>query len=120
MKKKIVVSLLIIIIIFNIVMMPNKTYFKTSYIGTQNQNIYIPLFSYFKDECCFTAATFYSMVPKIILDYKIDNYLNNFKYIDNKSIKSNQIYGYYKNNKYLFQSYEVIDHILYREIVIVY
>ena len=117
MKRKLVILSIIIVtmvVIFNLYMLSNKTYFKITYIGDQDQKIFIPLFSYFEKECCMTAATFYSIVPKFILKKQIDDYLSKFEYRETMGT-----YGYYKDDLFI-QSYEVEEHYLYRKIIIVY
>lgn len=117
-KKVILISIIFIFIIiisfFTINLFSNKTFFKNKYIGLQNQEIYIPKFSYFKDECCMTAATFYSFRSEKTLKKEIANYMKDFEYFENENT-----YGYQKDDLFI-QSYEVIDNGLYRKIVIVY
>ncbi len=118
-KKKIilismVLSLTVIIILSFIVLFNNKTFFKTTYIGVGKQEIFIPKYSYFKEECCMTAATFYSLRTQKRLKQEIDNYMSEFEYFSDDST-----YGYKKDDLFI-QSYEVIDNGLYRKIIIVY
>ena len=112
MKK--IILLLFVSICFYIVLLNNKTFFTTTYIGIQNQNIYIPKYSYFKSECCMTAATFISLKSKKELEKDINNYLKDFNYFEDDST-----YGYQKDDLFI-QSYEVEEKILYRKIIIVY
>ena len=115
MKKKIVIAIIALILIIQIVALSvNKTFFKTTYIGVQKQEIFIPRFSYFKDECCMTAATFYSLKTKQQLKKEINKYLKDFKYFENE-----ETYGYKKGDLFI-QSYEVIDKLFYRKIIITY
>ena len=118
MKKKIIISLLsilvIILIITAIFLSTNKTFFKNTYIGVNNQKIFIPKYSYFKDECCMTAATFYSLKSEKQLNKEINNYLKDFKYFEDETT-----YGY-KKGKLFIQEYKVINKILYRKIIITY
>ncbi len=115
MKKKIVIVIIGLILIIQIVALSiNKTFFKTTYIGVQSQEIFIPRFSYFKDECCMTAATFYSLKTKQQLKKEINKYLKDFKYFENE-----ETYGYKKGDLFI-QSYEVIDKLFYRKIIITY
>ena len=62
--KIILISILVLVVIIVsftfAILFTNKTFFKTTYIGVNEQKIFIPKYSYFKDECCMTAATFYS------------------------------------------------------------
>ena len=110
-----ILSVVIITIVFIFVMLlTNKTFFKTTYIGVQNQKIFIPKYSYFKKECCMTAATFYSLKSEKNLKKEINNYMKDFEYF-----KDDSTYGYKKDDLFI-QTYEVEDHFLYRKIVIVY
>lgn len=115
MKKKIVIVLIVMILVIQVIALSvNKTFFKTTYTGVQKQEIFIPRFSYFKDECCMTAATFYSLKSKRQLKREIDKYLKEFEYFDN-----DETYGYKKDGLFI-QSYEVVDKLLYRKIIITY
>lgn len=115
MKKRIVIILIGLVLIIQIVALStNKTFFKTTYTGVQNQEIFIPRFSYFKDECCMTAATFYSLKSKKQLKREINKYLKEFEYFEN-----DETYGYKRDDLFI-QSYEVIDKLLYRKIIITY
>ena len=77
MKKKSIILIIIglIIIIIGMFLFSNKTFFKTTYIGTNNKEIFIPRYYYFDKECCFTAATFYSLKSEKQLKKEISNYL---------------------------------------------
>ncbi len=111
----IITLILIVILVLGLfVLMKNKTFFKDKYIGINNQEIFIPKYSYFKDECCMTAATFYSLRSKKVLEKEINKYMEDFKYFENDNT-----YGYQKD-KLFIQKYEVIDELIYRKIVIVY
>lgn len=116
--KKIFATLILIIVIFlyviNFMLMINKTFYKTTYESISGTQIFIPRFSYFDSECCMTAATFYSLKSKRLLDEEISNYLKDFTYFSNENT-----YGYIKEDVFI-QSYDVIDLGLYRKIVIVY
>lgn len=118
MKKKIIivssVVILIIVLFIAINLCTNKTFLKNKYIGVQNQEIFIPKFSYFKDECCMTVATFYSLKSEKKLKKEVDNYMKDFEYFENENT-----YGYQKGELFI-QSYEIVDNKLYRKIVIVY
>lgn len=115
MKKRIVIILIGLVLIIQIVALStNKTFFKTTYTGVQNQEIFIPRFSYFKDECCMTAATFYSLKSKKQLKREINKYLKEFEYFED-----DETYGYKRDDLFI-QSYEVIDKLLYRKIIITY
>ncbi len=118
-KRKIILisilSIVIIIISFAFVLLfTNKTFFRTTYIGVHGQEIFIPKYSYFKDECCMTGASFYSLRTEKSLKKEISNYMSNFEYFEDDST-----HGYKKGDLFI-QSYDVIDNGLYREIVIVY
>ena len=104
----------IFILSISFILINNKTFFKNTYIGVQNQEIFIPRYSFFKDECCFTVATFYSLKSEKQLQIEIDNYMKDFTFIHNEST-----YGYKKNDLFI-QKYEVKDKIFFREIIIVY
>lgn len=117
MKKIIMVLsglLVVFVIVVNFMLLINKTFYHTSYKTIDNNEIFIPRFSYFDSECCMTAATFYSLKSKHLLDQEINDYLSDFTYFENDST-----YGYMKGNLFI-QSYEVIDLGFYRKIVIVY
>ena len=115
MKKIVIVFLILMIIVVPFMfLLANTTFFKTTYIGVQKQEIFIPRFSYFKDECCMTAATFYSLKSKRQLKKEINKYLKDFKYFEN-----DETYGYEKGDLFI-QSYEVIDKLFYRKIIITY
>ena len=135
---------IIFIYVVNFMLLINKTYYKTTYHTLNGTDIFkkmlsksdnsphsfistilgifftilyfaiICLFSYFDSECCMTAATFYSLKSKNLLDEEISNYLKDFTYFNNGNT-----YGYINDDVFL-QSYEVIDLGLYRKIVIVY
>lgn len=92
----------------------NKTFFKTTYIGVRDQEFFIPKYSFFKEECCMTAATFYSLRSAKDLKKEIDGYMSDFKYFDDEGT-----YGYRKGDLFI-QEYIVIDEGLYRKIIITY
>ncbi len=118
MKRKIIISLVsilgIILIVSAIFLGSNKTFFKNTYIGVNNQKIFIPKYSYFKDECCMTAATFYSLKSEKQLKKERNNYLKDFKYFEDETT-----YGYKKGNLFI-QQYQVENKTLYRKIIITY
>lgn len=117
MKKiiKVIISIISILIIgLLIVLISNKTFFKTTYIGKQKQKIFIPKYSYFKEECCMTVASFYSLKSKEQLQKEINEYMKYFEYFED-----NSTYGYKKNNLFI-QSYKVIEDGIFRKIIIVY
>ena len=115
MKKRAVLFLLLFIVAFvSVKLVTNKTFFKTKYVGIEGQEIFIPRFSYFKDECCMTAAVFHSLKSKKSLKKEINAYLKDFEYFE-----SEETYGYQKGDLFI-QKYEVIDKGLYRKIIITY
>lgn len=116
------IHIFIIIIVFSIIfsliiftkLKNNETFYQNIYIGNQNQEIFIPKYSYFVEECCMTSATFYSLKSERKLQEEIDNYLSEFTYFDD-----DYTYGYKKDNLFI-QSYEIKNMGLYRKIIIVY
>ncbi len=118
MKRKVIMILLgiflCLICLFLFLIVTNKTFLKTVYIGKQNQEIFIPRFSYFQKECCFTAATFFSLKSKKQLQKEIDNYLKEFTFFEN-----NETYGYQKGDLFI-QKYEIEEYVFYRKIIITY
>ena len=120
MNKKLYIIIAIIVIFlmmagFDYMMLKNnKTFFNDKYIGVKGQEIFIPKYSYFKDECCMYAATFYSLRSEKELKNEIDNYMKDFEYFEDE-----HTYGYQKGDLFI-QSYTVINKGFYREIVIVY
>ena len=118
MKKKVLIILIITLFVLLIsvffTLKNNKTFFSSTYIGVDNQKIFIPKYSYFKSECCMTAATFYSFRSEKELEKEIDNYMKDFKYFEDE-----HTYGYKKGDLFI-QSYEVEKHLFYRKIIIVY
>ena len=115
MKKKVllITSMIVVICIF-IVLLTNKTFFKTIYIGIQDQEIFIPRYSFFKREAGMTVASFYSLKSEKSLKREIDNYMKDFEYFEDEST-----YGYKKGDLFI-QSYEVANEGLYRKIYITY
>ena len=117
MKKKYIIIVLIIILTITCIMfklITNKTFFKTKYIGVENQEIFIPKYSYFKEECCMTAAIFYSLKTENSLKEEIDKYMKDFEYFEDETT-----YGYKKGNLFI-QKYDVEDNGFYRKIIITY
>lgn len=116
--KRIILFTLLLLIGISIFMffllLKNKTFFTNVYIGVQSQEIYIPKYSYFKEECCMTAAIFYSLRTEKTLKKEIKNYLNDFEYFD-----SDTTYGYKKEDLFI-QEYKVINNGFYRKIIITY
>ena len=120
MKNKIIIilSILAVIVITSLacflVLKNNKTFFKSEYIGVEGQKIFIPKYSYFKEECCMTAASFYSLRSEKELKKEIDNYMKDFEYFEDDTT-----YGYQKDGLFI-QKYEVVDEGLFRKIIITY
>ncbi len=117
MKKKYIMFFLIIIfliicILFKLI--TNKTFFKTKYIGVDSQEIFIPKYSYFKEECCMTAAIFYSLKSENELKQEIYKYMKDFEYFEDETT-----YGYKKGNLFI-QKYDVEDKWFFRKIIITY
>ena len=116
-KRIIIYSIVVIVLILTsifILLISNKTFFKNIYVGVQNQEIFIPKYSYFKEECCMTAAIFYSFRSKKELTQEIEEYMSDFKYFDDDNT-----YGYKKDDLFI-QEYKVLNNGLYRKIVITY
>ena len=115
MKTKIltIISITIVVCIF-VILLSNKTFFKTTYIGISDQEIFIPRYSFFKREAGMTVASFYSLKSEKTLKKQIDNYMKDFEYFEDEST-----YGYKKGELFI-QSYEVANEGLYRKIYITY
>ena len=118
------VSILVVgIITSSIKLCTNKTFFKTTYIGVNNQEIFIPRFSYFINESGMTVATFKSLKSKKQLEEEIENYMKDFEYFndfeDGKTNQDRVTFGYRKGNLFI-QSYTVVDEIAFRRIFITY
>ncbi len=92
----------------------NETFFKTEYKGVDGKIRFVPKYSYFKNECCMTLATFYSLRSEKELKEEVANYMKDFEYFDDEST-----YGYMKEDVFI-QSYEVVNHGIYRTIHITY
>ena len=97
-----------------IVCVNNKTFMYNIYVGADDVEIFVPKYSYFKDECCSYTASFYSLKSEEKLNNEINNYLYSFDSFENNSMK-----GYKKDNLFI-QSYNVEDQGLYRTINITY
>lgn len=120
MKKKVLIIIGIVLILIGSLLSlityklkNNATFYSEVYHG-RGHDIFIPLHSYLESECCFTAATFYSLRSKKELESEINNYLKDFEYFNDEST-----YGYRKGNLFI-QSYVVEDKGLYRKIIITY
>lgn len=112
-KVLVIVSIIIAIGVF-IILLNNKTFFKTTYIGIHDQEIFIPRFSFFKREAGMTVASFYSLKSEKTLQREIDNYMKDFEYFEDEST-----YGYKKGDIFI-QNYDVANEGLYRKIYITY
>ena len=112
-KVSIIIGIIIGICIF-IILLSNKTFFKTTYAGIHKQEIFIPRFSFFKREAGMTVASFCSLKSEKKLKKEIDNYMKSFEYFEDEST-----YGYIKGDLFI-QSYQVGDEGLYRKIYITY
>ena len=110
----ILLVLVISVSIVSIKIVNNKTFFKTTYVGKNSQEMFIPKYSYFKSDCCMYAATFHSFRSKNTLQKEIDDYMKDFEYFEDE-----HTYGYKKGDLFI-QNYEVQDLGLYRKIIIVY
>ena len=100
-----------------------RIFLKTTYIGVNNQEIFIPRFSYFIDESGMTVASFKSLKSKRQLEEEIENYIKDFEYFndfeDGQTDKDIVTFGYRKGDLYI-QSYTVVDEMFYRRIYITY
>lgn len=112
-KSLIIIGILAVLCIF-IILLTNKTFFKTTYIGINDQEIFIPRYSFFKREAGMTVASFYSLKPERVLRSEIDDYMQEFEYFEDEST-----YGYKKGDLFI-QSYNVANEGLYRKIYITY
>ena len=113
-KKILIVIGIILVLCVYVVLLTNKTFFKTTYIGIQEQEIFIPRYSFFKKEAGMTVASFYSLKSERALRSQINDYMKEFEYFEDEST-----YGY--KNGYLFiQNYTVANEGLYRKIYITY
>lgn len=108
------IFLILLLLICSFVVCTNKTFFKDVYIGVQNQEIFIPRYSFFKKESGMTCAVFKSLKSENSLKEEISNYMKDFEYFEDETT-----YGYKKGDLFI-QSYEVINEGLYRTIYITY
>ena len=113
-KTTVCLLLVFAIAILTTVLVTNKTFFKETYVGTQNQEIFIPRYSFFHKESGFTVAIFYSFESERQLEKEINEYMKGFEYCSDESWS-----GYRKGDLYI-QRYEVEDKGLYRVISITY
>jgi len=116
-KKKIIIIVIILTILIVIgfsTLLSNKTFFKDKYIGMGGQEIYVPRYSFFKQECCMTVAEFHSLRSEKYLKKQIDKYMSEFEYFEDE-----HTYGYKKGDLFI-QNYTVVNKGLYRIIYITY
>ena len=113
-KKVLIFIGIVLVICAFLVLLNNKTFFKTTYIGINDQEIFIPRFSFFKREAGMTVASFYSLKSERALRSEINDYMQDFEYFEDEST-----YGY-KNGDLFIQSYNVANEGLYRKIYITY
>ena len=113
-KKILIVVGIILVLCVCVVLLTNKTFFKTTYIGIHNQEIFIPRYSFFKREAGMTVASFYSLKSVRTLISEIEDYMQDFEYFEDEST-----YGYKKGDLFI-QSYNVANEGLYRKIYITY
>ena len=106
--------LVLFIVTISTLLITNKTFFKDTYIGMQNQEIFIPRYSYFHKESGFTVAIFYSFKSEVQLEKEINEYMKEFDYYSDES------WSGYKKDDLCIQRYEVVDKGLYRVISITY
>lgn len=114
-KTTLIVSIVITLILVGIIIFlaQNKTFFKDKYISVTNKEIFVPRFSYFKEEN-ETSAKFTSLKGTTVLEKEISNYLETFNYyVDVDSA------GYKKDSLIIF-NYTVADKGWYREILVEY
>lgn len=110
--------LIAIVLICIFILSTNKTFFKDTYIGIQNQEIFIPKYSFFRQESGNIEAVFVSFKSEKILKEEINQYMKEFECIEE------DVAGYkikkYKKNDLTIRSYEVVNEGLYRKIYILY
>lgn len=115
-KSKLLIIIITIILCLTLILAyllyTNKTFFKTTYISANKQEIFVPQYSYFKEDCCMYVATFYSLRNKNDLQNEINDYLKDFTYLNNEN-------GYIKDNLLIIK-YIVEDKGMYRIISIQY
>ena len=113
-KKVVILIAIILVLCMFLILLTNKTFFKTTYVGVQDQEIFIPKYSFFKREAGMTVASFYSLKSERTLKSEIDDYMQDFEYFEDEST-----YGYKKGDLFI-QSYNVANEGLYRKIYIIY
>lgn len=105
---------LLCIIAVSTALFTNKTFFKDTYVGHLNQEIFVPKYSYFHKESGAAVASFYSLKSEKQLEKEIAEYLNEFEYY------SDETWSGYKKGDLLISRYEVVNKGLYRVISITY
>lgn len=122
----IVVLLVLIIVICGVLgykkLADNKTFFKTTYVGYDHKERFIPKYSYLEQESGNYCASFKSLRSKKDLENEINEYLKDFEYFDNNDNPSNEYgltHGYRKGDLFI-QSYSVKDEGLFRRIYLYY
>lgn len=113
-KKVVILIVIILVLCMFLILLTNKTFFKTTYVGVQDQEIFIPKYSFFKREAGMTVASFYSLKSERTLKSEIDDYMQDFEYFEDEST-----YGYKKGDLFI-QNYNVANEGLYRKIYIIY
>lgn len=115
MIKKVLIAIgIILVLCVLVILLTNKTFFKITYLGIHDQEIFIPRYSFFKREAGMTVASFYSLKSERALKSEIDDYMQEFEYFEDEST-----YGYKKGDLFI-QSYNVANEGLYRKIYITY
>ena len=109
----IIIGIILVLCVF-VILLTNKTFFKTTYVGIHDQEIFIPRYSFFKREAGMTVASFYSLKSERTLRSEIDDYMQDFEYFEDEST-----YGYKKGDLFI-QSYNIANEGLYRKIYITY
>ena len=115
-KKMILIILGVIIVILlgiTIFLAQNKTFFKTKYIGVTSKEIYVPRFSYFKEESNSTVKL-NSLKSTKTLEHEISDYLETLSYYVDIETSG------YKKGDLVIHSYKVEDKGWYRQIIIKY
>lgn len=104
----------------------NKTFFKTTYVGYDHKERFIPKYSYLEQESGNYCASFKSLRSKKDLENEINEYLKDFEYFDNSDNNNDSpsneyglTHGYRKGDLFI-QSYSVKDEGLFRRIYLYY
>lgn len=116
-KKRIVLIvcgvILVILLGITIFLAQNKTFFKTKYINPSNNEIFVPRFSYFKEDSK-NILKLNSIKSKKALDKEIGNYLETLSYFVDTETSG------YKKDDLIIYSYTVEDKGWYRQILVTY